>query len=134
MTDRGRKPKGNDFPTWSWIVAALGLVLVVGSSGFLLYQAFAGDTSPPELVIETDAIMPSGRSYLALIRVTNRGGSAAAGLIIEGVLKDGPATVEASAISLDYVPSGSQRRAGLIFSRDPRRFDLQIQAKGYAEP
>jgi hypothetical protein len=44
--------------SWSWLVAAVGLVLVVGSAGFMLYQAFAGDSSPPELVIETDAVVP----------------------------------------------------------------------------
>jgi uncharacterized protein (TIGR02588 family) len=58
----------------------------------------------------------------------------AAGLMVEGVLKEGTATVETSAITMDYVPSGSQRRAGLIFSRDPRKFELQIRAKGYEQP
>ena len=54
--------------------------------------------------------------------------------MVEGVLREKTATLEISAITMDYVPSGSQRKAGLIFSKDPRQFDLQIRAKGYVQP
>jgi uncharacterized protein (TIGR02588 family) len=134
MADRSDREKTGDISKWSWLVAALGLVLVVGSAGFMLYRAFAGDSSPPDLVIETDSVVSTGAGYLVQVWVTNRGGSAAAGLIVEGVLKQRTATVEASVVAMAYVPAGSQRRAGLIFSRDPRRFDLQIRPKGYEQP
>ncbi len=134
MTDQKRSEKAADVPRWSWLVAAAGLVLVAGSSGFMLYRAFAAESSPPALVIETDAVVPSGDGYLVPIRVTNRGGSAAAALVVEGVLRDGTVTVETSAITIAYVPSGSERRAGLIFSTDPRKFAVQVRAKGYQQP
>lgn len=134
MTEQVPGEKAGDIPGWSWIVAAAGLVLVAGSAGFMLYRAFAGDASPPALVIEANAVVPSGGGYLVPIRVTNRGGSVAAALTVEGVLKDGLATVEASAITMGYVPVGSRRKAGLIFSRDPRKFELQVRAKGYEQP
>ncbi|MDN5753024.1 MAG: hypothetical protein L0H15_07055 [Nitrosospira sp.] len=133
MVNRSRHKKTGDIPGWSWIFAAVGLVLTIGSAGFMLYQGFAGD-SPPELVIETDGVVPNGRGYLVQIRVTNRGGSVAAGLVVEAMLREGTATVETSTITMGYVPSGSQRRAGFFFSRDPRKFDLQILAKGYVQP
>lgn len=134
MADRDHGGKNSDIPGWSWIFAAAGLVLAVGSAGFMLYQAFAGDSSPPQLVIETDPVVPSGRGHLVQIRVTNRGGSVAAGLVVEAILREGTATVETSTITMGFVPSGSQRRAGFFFSRDPRKFDLQILAKGYVQP
>jgi uncharacterized protein (TIGR02588 family) len=126
--------QAGDISKWSWLVAAVGLVLIVGSAGFMLYRAFAGDSSPPDLVIETDSVVSTGAGYLVPIRVRNRGGSAAAGLIVEGVLKQRTTTVEASMVAMTYVPAGSQRRAGLIFSRDPQKFDLQVRAKGYEQP
>jgi uncharacterized protein (TIGR02588 family) len=134
MADGSHSEKAGDISIWSWLVAAVGMVLVVSSAGFMLYQSFAGDSSPPDLVIEIDTIAPRDVGYLVQIRVTNRGGSAAAGLIVEGALKQRSATVEASVIAMAYVPSRSQRKAGLIFSRDPLKFDLQIRAKGYEQP
>ena len=134
MADQSRGEKPGDIPGWSWIFAAVGLALVVGTAGFMLYRALAGDSSPPELVLETEAVSSSGHGYLVQIRVTNRGGSVAAGLMVEGTLREGNATVETSTITISYVPSGSQRKAGLFFSRDPRKFSLQVRAKGYEQP
>jgi uncharacterized protein (TIGR02588 family) len=66
--------------------------------------------------------------------VINRGSSVAAGLVIEGVLSDNSSAVETSTITIDYVPSGSQRQAGLYFTRDPRTLRLQVRPKGYVDP
>lgn len=134
MVGRSSAYETADIPSWSWVVAALGLMLVVGSAGFMLYRALAGDSSPPDFAIETVAVLPRGSNYLVQIRVANRGESVAAALVVEGELKEGAATVETSGITIGYVPAGSWRRAGLIFSRDPRKYDLQIQAKGYEQP
>jgi uncharacterized protein (TIGR02588 family) len=121
-------------PPWSWGAAALGLLLVAGSAGFMLYKEFVRDDSPPPVEIAVDAIAPSGDGYVVKIDVINRGSSVAAALVIEGVLSDSSSTVETSTITMDYVPSGSQREAGLYFTRDPRRFRLQVWPKGYVEP
>lgn len=100
----------------------------------MLYQGLTGESSPPEITIETETIVPGEGGYLVRIRVANRGGSVAAQLTVEGALREGPATVEQSAITMDYLPAGSERRGGLFFSRDPRKYDLQIRAKGYRDP
>ena len=134
MAKQKREEKTGEIPNWSWVFAAVGLALVVGTVGFMLYQAFAGDSSPPELAIETEAVTPSGSGYLVAIRITNRGGSAASALLVEGVLQDGEKTVETSTITIDYVPSNSERKAGLFFSKDPRSLELKVLAKGYVEP
>ena len=134
MSDRTRRNKTSGIPTWSWAVAALGLVLVGSSAGFMLFKAFVGDASPPQIEIDVVDVSPSGDSFLAEIRATNRGGTAAAGVVIEGALRSAEASVETSTITLDYVPSGSQIFAGLYFARNPREFDLQVRAKGYEQP
>jgi uncharacterized protein (TIGR02588 family) len=121
-------------PVWSWAAAALGLLLVAGSAGFMLYAEFVRDDSPPLVAIAVEAIAPSGDGYVAKINVINRGSSVAAGLVVEGVLSDDSSTVETSTITIDYVPSGSQREAGLYFTRDPRKFHLQVWPKGYVDP
>ena len=129
-----RTDKKSDIPSWEWVVGAIGFVFVVASIGFMLYQAFVVDEIAPEILIETEAIEPSGSSYLVKIQVTNHGGLVVAGLVIEGILKEGAEEVEISETTIDYVPAGSQRKAGLFFTRNPQEFDLQFRAKSYVEP
>jgi uncharacterized protein (TIGR02588 family) len=121
-------------PPWEWAVALLGLVLVLGSMGFLAYQAVAGDDSPPDILIQANAIMPVRAGYLVQIQAINQGGSTAAELRIEGTLMGERGSVESSEAVIDYVPAHSHRNGGLFFTKDPRQFTLQLRATGYAEP
>jgi uncharacterized protein (TIGR02588 family) len=121
-------------PPWEWAVALLGLVLILGSIVFLTYQVVAGDDSPPDVLIYADAILPVTSGYLVQIRAVNQGGSTAAALRIEGTLRGESSSVETSQTVIDYVPAHSYRKGGLFFTQDPRRFNLQLRAKGYAEP
>ena len=134
MAARNRKEVAAAIPVWSWVAAAVGLILVAGSVCFMLYQHFAEDHTPPLAAIEILSVVPSGEGYLVTIDVTNRGDEVASGLVIEGVLGDAATPVETSTITIDYVPSGSHRQAGLYFTRDPGRFNLEIQPKGYVDP
>ena len=121
-------------PPWEWAVALFGLVLVLGSIGFLAYQVVAGDDSPPDVLIRADAILPVKSGYLVQVRAVNQGGSTAAELRIEGTLRGESGSVETSETVIDYVPAHSHRKGGLFFTQDPRQFTLQLRAKGYAEP
>jgi uncharacterized protein (TIGR02588 family) len=116
------------------VAAALGLILVAASVGFMIYQQITEDHTPPLVAIEIQSIVPSGDVYVVKIDVTNRGSAVASGLVIEGVLSDTSSVVETSTITIDYVPSGSHRHAGLYFDRDPRRFSLKIRPLGYVDP
>jgi uncharacterized protein (TIGR02588 family) len=134
MAKRTREDQIDAIPGWSWTAAAFGLVLVIGSVGFMLFKAFTGDASPPRIAIEVDAITRHEQGYLVQMIVMNHGGLAAADLVVEGVLRTDAENEETSTITLGYVPSGSHRRAGLFFSQDPQKFDLQVRAKGYELP
>lgn len=134
MAKQKRADRTSEIPSWSWATAALGLVFAAASIGFMLYQAFVVDEFAPEIVIETEAIVPNGNGYLVKIRVTNHGGLVVADLAVEGTLKDGGEILETSGITIDYVPAGSQRKAGLFFTEDPREFSLELRAKSYQEP
>ena len=109
-------------------------MLVVGSAGSILYKAIIGDSSAPAIVTQVDSVVPQRHGFLVQISVLNSGGSVAAGLVVEAALKNESATLETSTITMGYVPSGSRRKAGLYFTKDPRRFDLQVRAKGFEQP
>ena len=121
-------------PFWEWLVAYVGLVLVLGSIGFLLYQAIAGDTSPPQVAVRLEAIRRFEHGYLVQIRAMNHGGSTAANVIIEGVLTHQGSRVESSQTLLDYVPARSYQKGGLFFTHDPQQYHLQLRATGYIDP
>lgn len=135
--DRGNGRNGvgkNDrIPFWAWGVAILGLILVTGSICFMVYGAIK-DSSPPDVAVLTVSVIPVRDGYLVKIRAVNRGGSAVAGLNVEGELRDDAGAVETSEATVDYVPSHSEREAGLFFKKNPKEFKLQLRAKGYEKP
>jgi uncharacterized protein (TIGR02588 family) len=117
-----------------WGIALIGLALVMGSIAFMLYEAAAGDTSPPDVTLEVDSVLTTRNGYLVEFRAINNGGSTAEGLTVEGTLQNGTTSVETSNTTIEYVPSHSEREGGLYFTLDPRHYRLQLRAKGYEKP
>jgi hypothetical protein len=64
MAGRNLRAAVASVPVWSWATAALGLLLVAGSAGFMLYTEFVRDNSPPLVRIAIEAIAPSGDGYV----------------------------------------------------------------------
>lgn len=108
-------------PIWEWLVAAVGLLLVVSAIGFMLYRAIKGNSSPPEIAISVDAVRPAHNGFLVTFFVVNRGESTAASLTIEGELQSRGESIETTDVTLNYVPSRSERRGGLFFTNDPQK-------------
>jgi uncharacterized protein (TIGR02588 family) len=120
---------------WEWVVALVGLLVVLGAIGFLGYEAIVEETGPPEVTLRVDAVQATRDGYLVQIRAINRGGTTAAKVLVQGVLTDGRGgRVQASEILFDYVPAHSLRAGGLFFTQDPHKFQLQLRAQGYVEP
>lgn len=126
--------KLDDAPVWMWAIGVLGLVLVIGSIGFALYEVAAGDSSPPDVAVEVEGIVPADNGFLVEFRAVTEGGTTAAGLTVEGELRNGTEIVETSDTTVEYVPSHSQRAGGLFFTLDPRQYELQLRATGYETP
>lgn len=126
--------KHADPPVWEWIIAGIGLILVAGAIGFMIYQAVAEDATPPNLSVSVESVAPKDKGYLVKFRVKNTGDLTAASLTIEGELKDGAEIVETSTATLTYAPSHSEREGGLFFSKNPNEYQLEIRPKGYEKP
>lgn len=117
-----------------WAVAVLGLALVLGTIGFMLYRAFAEEGTPPVIAIEVDTVRPAGDRFLVTFVATNRGDEAAADLVVEGESRGAGGDVEISTATLRYVPGGSEREGGLYFTSDPRTRTIILRPKGYERP
>ena len=134
--DENRDParEADETPLLEWVVAIVGMLLVAGTIAFLVADAVAGDSSPPDITVHEESIQPVTGGYLVRIRAVNRGGSTASGVAVEGALKSGGEEIEASEMTIGYVPSHSERKGGLFFTKDPHGFALELRAKGYEEP
>lgn len=129
------KPAPNDEPPfWERVVAFLGLLLVLGSLGYLLYQGIWGSHTPPDIVVEPYGILDSGEDYLVRFKARNLGGKTAAEVKITGTLSRNGQQIEQSEATVDYVPAGSEQQGGLYFRSDPRQSQLEFRASGYREP
>jgi uncharacterized protein (TIGR02588 family) len=125
---------GEYIPPLEWAVAIIGLLLVVGAVGFLIYEGVWGDHSPPDIVLETATVEQRETGYLVIFKAANDGGSTAADLQIEGELLDGETVLETSSATLDYLPANSEREGGLFFTNDPNRYTLRLRPLGYQTP
>jgi uncharacterized protein (TIGR02588 family) len=123
-----------DASLWERAVALLGALMVGGVFAYLGWQSLTASQSPPAISVQVTAIEAQPAGYLVLFEARNDGASSAAAVEIVGQLTDGAATHEEARTTLDYLPSGSSDRGGLLFTQDPRRLQLVVRASGYAEP
>ncbi|HKO95651.1 MAG TPA: hypothetical protein VJU86_01575 [Pyrinomonadaceae bacterium] len=135
MTRKKETQKLNEAPVWMWGIGLFGLALILGSIGFMIYQAAVGESSPPDVTVQTQSIVTTRNGYLVTFRAVNEGGSTAEGLTVEGVLRrNGNEIVESSSTVIQYLPAHSEREGGLFFAGDPRQHELLLRAKGYEKP
>ena len=116
---------------WEWAVAAFGLALVAGTIGYSAYNALAAGAAVPVERVGTHATQGG---YVVRFSARNHSGATAAELRVEGELRRGASVVEASGVTLGYLPSFSRRQGGLFFQEDPDEYELRLLPKGYAEP
>ncbi len=120
--------------TLEWLTAFLGLMLVAAALGYISYRAVTVENTPPNLTVEIESITPVSAGHLVKFHVANSGEETAAAVNLEGTLKEGETTAESGTATIDYVPSHSQRKGGIIFEKNPQKYQMQIRAVGYANP
>jgi uncharacterized protein (TIGR02588 family) len=129
-----KQPPGAEIPALEWIVGSLGLVIVVLAVGVLLYEAFAGDKSPPDVKLTVQTTTQLRNGYLVKVRAENQGGEPAARVRITAELMGKKQVLESRETQFEYLPPHSTREAGVFFSTDPREGEVRLQAQGYEEP
>lgn len=121
-------------PVWEWILAAVGLALVLVAIGATLYRAMTQEASPPSFETTVQSVTASPNGFVVAFRVKNTGSQTAAAVNIEADLMRAGEKIETGTASLSYVPAHSEREGGLFFRNDPRSFELEIRALGYEKP
>lgn len=118
-----------------WVAAILGALIALALLGLIAWDAATGPRRvPPALVVQPEQVVRNAGGYVVRFVARNRTDDTAAGVQVEGVLKQGGTEVERSQATIDYVPGNGHRRGGLIFTRDPAAHSLELRATGYQQP
>jgi uncharacterized protein (TIGR02588 family) len=131
MTPRNRKKNG--VPTIEWVTGVIGLAIVVGSLGFIGYEAFRDGPVDPQLEAVVERSGRSGAGFTCTVVVRNHSRQAAAEVLVEGVIRSRDGEVR-SEVRLDYVPGLSSRRATLVFPHPPGEDAVAVRIVGYTTP
>ncbi len=119
---------------WEWVAAGLGLLLVLGAVGYIGYNALTTEPFVPVVSVEHIGTEHTAGGYVVKFRAVNSGPSTAAALAVSGALHEAATAIETSEAVIDYLPPRGERSGGLIFQNDPARYELRLEAKGYADP
>ena len=55
-SENSDEQKQKQIPFLEWLIAAIGLILVVGTIGFMLYEAFSFKNTPPDFAMKIEQI------------------------------------------------------------------------------
>lgn len=121
-----------------WSVFVIGLVLVLGTVGFLGWDAATSKGAPPDLVatLGTPRRVASSRGdqYVVPVKIVNRGEQTAEGVQIEVTLKSPGAETETAGFDVPFLPRQSSREGEVVFPTDPSSKKLEARVLGYEKP
>ena len=117
-----------------WAVFAVGLVLVLGTIGALLWDIARGGDGPPDLTVELGAPERRGEGWAVPVAVRNRGGETAEGVRVQVALELPDGTREESEFETAFVPRDSRREGWVHFLHPPASGRLTGWVAGYEQP
>lgn len=117
-----------------WLVAAIGLLLVLASLGYLGWHGLIEKADPPRPEVRVLDVQAQEGRFLVRVRVHNRGRATAAKLRVTAQLRRGDQVVEDRDVEFDYLPGESSREAGIFFELDPRRFEMVVTPASFQQP
>ena len=131
---RGAPPEEAPPSPAEWLVAAIGLVLVLASLAYLAWHGLLEKAEPPRPQIRVLDVQAQQGRFLVRVRVHNHGSVTAAKLRVTAQLRRGGQVVEDREVEFDYLPGESSREAGLFFDRDPRGFEMVVTPASFQQP
>ncbi|HYE16281.1 MAG TPA: hypothetical protein VD968_17720 [Pyrinomonadaceae bacterium] len=136
MTKRGKGGGRRVEKNWiEWAVFGIGLLLVAGTLGFLIYDGATQSGEPPTVEVRLGEPRPTGHNFTVPVTVFNRGDETAEGVTVEVTLEaGGGAEPERSEFTVAFLPRRASREGWVAFSTDPRSGRLTPRVLGYEKP
>ncbi|AQR62974.1 hypothetical protein BZG35_15905 [Brevundimonas sp. LM2] len=120
-------------PILEWLVALIGLVVVIGALGVLVQEALLPAT-PPDPILRVRDVSRAAGGWRVEVEAENRGRATAMALEVNATLTPPTGPPETAAATVDYLGGGSTADLTLMFKTDPRRGELELTVGGWSEP
>ena len=117
-----------------WSVFGVGLVLVVGTLGFLFYDGVRARDAEPDVRIRLGTPEQRGGQFVVPVVVTNEGGATAEGVQVEVILEQNGEERERGEFGVAFLPRRSTREGFVSFRTDPHAAQLKPRVLGYEKP
>lgn len=118
-----------------WVVFAVGLILVVSTLGYLIYDAATVSEAPPSIELKLGEPQQQLQQFIVPVSVTNQGDQTAEGVQIEVVLESGGNELESAEFEIAFLPRRATRSGWVTFHTDPRSVErIKTRAVGYEKP
>lgn len=133
-TGRGRHQERHD-PHWvEWLTGIVSAMLVAALLGWLGWEAFTREATPPDLSVKILATEKTGAGHRVAFDIHNTATTTAAAVTVVGRLMDGEKTMEENHVIFDYVAAESKSTGAMFFESDPAGHAVDIRASGYTDP
>lgn len=118
-----------------WTVFACGLVLVVSTLGYLVYEGATMGNDPPSIEVRVGTPEQRTHNFIVPVTVVNHGDETAEGITIEVTLENaGGGEPVRGELTVAFLPRRATREGWVTFQQDPRAARLTARVLGYEKP
>jgi uncharacterized protein (TIGR02588 family) len=117
-----------------WSVFAAGLVLVLGTLGFLVRESFVAAGGPPEVVARLGPAKAAAGGFMVPVEVRNMGQDTAEDVQVTVILELPQGDPEEAVLAIAFLPRDSRRDGWVTFQNDPRRGTLRLGPIAFEVP
>jgi uncharacterized protein (TIGR02588 family) len=117
-----------------WVVFGVGLLLVLGTLGYLAYEGATMGDAPPSIEVRLGTPEQSTHNYIVPVTVINHGDRTAEGVTVEVSMKSGNNEEERGEIVIAFLPRKARREGWVTFRQNPSGAELKARVLGYENP
>ena len=133
-SEKGRHRERHD-PHWiEWLTGLLSALLITALLGWVAWEAFTRQATPPELSISVLTTERASGGYRVTFDIHNTATTTAAAVSVVGRLLEGEKVIEEHQVIFDYVAAESKATGAILFHADPAGRHIDIRAAGYTDP
>jgi len=131
---QGRHRESQD-PNWvEWLTGIVSALLITAMLGWLTWEAFTREATPPELVVTVLATEKTTAGYRVTFDIYNTATTTAAAVTVVGRILNDDQIMEESDVTFDYVAAESKSSGAILFRSDPAGRRVEIVPSGYTDP
>ncbi len=133
-SEQGRHRERQD-PHWiEWLTGIVSALLVAAMLGWLTWEAFTRQATPPDLVVTVLTTEKTTAGHRVAFDIYNTATTTAAAVTVIGRLTDGDRVIEENDVTFDYVAAESKSNGAILFQNDPAGHTVDIHPAGYTDP